>query len=227
MGYETAPFRVHILCSPMLGSTPHKPCRGHLTSEGRSFTAGRQVHTLNLIPSLLASHTFSQVHTDAPHRHTHLHTPRPGICVLKSPHSHTSGIALLYSHTCVCTHTYHKHTYHKGTSQATHADPAFSGGPRKKRDLLLPTAKGARLEHLKRWFRGLKRHFSCIWLRDLKFNQQSTPNVLPQHALALAPEVGGSLKRGQQAERAQLRVTLFFISRCWQWIPGASGRLEG
>lgn len=61
-----------------------------------------------LIPSLLTSYTFIQIH-GAAHIGTHhtkalIHTHPDLVYVpCKSPHSHMSGITWLYSHTCAHT----------------------------------------------------------------------------------------------------------------------------
>lgn len=148
-----------------LGS--HKSC-----SEGHSFIAGREVHTYSefLYPSRLTSHTFTDSHS--PHKHaprisvSSTHTHAWYTCVHISPYIFASYIQKHHFaiSTQVSTHTQthtppHTHThvpqicrYNKGTAQATYAassqaDPAFFGGPREEKDLLVPTANSTRVEH--------------------------------------------------------------------------------
>lgn len=121
--------------------------------------------------------------------------------------THISGVTSLYAHTCVHTHIINTHLSQRHIPG--HTCSYFPSRPRffleaheKKRTSDHPF-QGYKNKALGREagdkgeFKEMpwgKRYSPYIWLRDLKLHRQPTLNLLSQHALASAPEGGGSMK---------------------------------
>lgn len=129
-------------------------------------------------------------------------------CKSQYSHSHFRYHFAISTHM----HTGHKYTYVTKVHPYMQLLPKqalfFLKAHERKRATyhLLPRVQGQSIE-TEGWRQGGSKEILSLYLA-------AYTHLLPPHALALAPEIGGFMKSSRGAERANLRVTLFFISCC-------------